>query len=258
MIDRKAYWDDSYRRYWMERVAESGTAGASEVIEGDPKTEGDDVYDRVFDTVVPTRGPSLDVGCAWGRMFPLYLKRGLTITGVDISSAMIEAATRRWGQSSGVDRLLEAEAESLPFSDGVFCNVFCLAVFDATDQPRTLKELLRVLRPGGLLYLTGKNTCFADDDAAALAAEEGARSKGHPNFFTDCPAMERELTEHGHEIVKAYYFPRRGDFAAFAYRDRPPPSFYEYFLVIRRGRIVEDFSCFASAWSHTWTARHSP
>lgn len=249
---RKRYWDETYLAYWRARVEEAAEKGASGVVKGDAKTEDDDVIREVLRRTPPEPGTVLDVGCAWGRMFPLYHELGLVASGADISSAMIAAAKEEWAGKASVARLVESEAEQLPFATGEFDNVVCLATFDATYQHRALAELLRVLRPRGLLYLSGKNTRYAEDDDLALKAEIGARRKGHPNYFTDVAAMLAQAVDAGHKVERAYYFARRGDFAQFEFAATAPERFYEYLVVIRRGANPSAFQPFADKYSVTF------
>lgn len=232
---RKVYWNDKYVEYWRARVNEAGAGGTSAVVQGDTRTEDDDVYDRVFDATPFTGTTLLDVGCAWGRMVPLYKKRGLAVSGVDISLAMIEAAREQWKGDPAVVSLEESSAEKLPYGDGAFDNLVCLATFDATYQHLAMTEFLRVTRPDALIFVTGKNTSYELDDEPAFAAEKGARGKGHPNYFTRAGDLIRLIQEQGHSLVKSYFFPRRGDFAAMRHHAEAPARFYEYFLVFRRG-----------------------
>ncbi|GFE51051.1 hypothetical protein So717_28040 [Roseobacter cerasinus] len=231
---RKDYWNGQYLEYWRSRVAEAG-AGTSDVVAGDPNTEGDEVYNRVFDRYGFEPGRLLEVGCAWGRMFPLYKARNLKITGLDISEAMIGAARESWEADDSIEGLVVSPAEELPFPDESFDNLACLAVLDATRQDEALTEFLRVVRPGGRLYVTGKNDLYHADDTEALAAEIGARKKNHPNFFTDTKELLEVMSRQGHTLVGQHYFERRGDFAAFHSIETPRLPFYEYLLVFERG-----------------------
>lgn len=248
---RKAYWNEKYLEYWRTRVAEAGE-GVSSVVEGDARTEGDEIYERIFLDNPFKTGNLLDVGCAWGRMFPIYLGHNLQVSGVDISAAMIESAKEHWKGHEAVASLEESCAEQLPFENGAFDNLVCLATFDATYQDKAISEFLRVTRPGAHIYVTGKNDCYCANDAAALAAEIGARSKGHPNYFTDTKELVEELKRQGHELLATYYFVRRGDFAAMKYESEMPENFYEYFLVFERGNTYESFSTFSSPYSVTF------
>ncbi len=252
-MDRKQYWNDTYVAYWRDRVAESTERGTeSSVVAGDAKTEGDEIYERIFAATPFSAGSLLDVGCAWGRMFALFKGCGLRVTGVDISDAMIRMARDQWQGDAAVDDLREAEAEELPFADESFDNVTCLAVFDATYQAEALTEFSRVLRPGGRLYVTGKNCSYREDDDLALDAELGARKKGHPNYFTDVDQLLAQLKHRGHKLLDAYYFEKRGDFAKFKFVKHKPPKFYEYFLIVERGLRHQPFETLSDAYSETF------
>lgn len=250
---RKGYWNEAYYKYWKSRVDEAGV-GSSQVIKGDANTEDDDVYRALFSTYGFNSGRVLEVGCAWGRMFPLYLAHGLTLSAVDISAAMVGAASERWAGHPDIESIQESPAESLPFDDCTFDNLACIATFDATFQDQALREFLRVTKPGARLFFTGKNDLYHRDDQAALDAEIGARRKQHPNFFTDTRRMVELLQAEGHKVDALLCFPRRGDFAKAAYVTPPPDHFYEYMIVLTRGPVVGDFPPFASEYSKTFLA----
>ena len=250
---RKAYWNDQYLAYWKSRVDEAGT-GKSQVIEGDSNTEDDSVYETVFDKFGFNDGNILDVGCAWGRMFPLYLARGLEVNGVDISEAMISSAIETWSSKENIGRIVESSAETLPFDDCYFDNLTCLAVLDATYQNKAITEFLRITKPGAKIFVTGKNNHYHQDDTEAYKAEVGARSKNHPNFFTDTNLLLQLLKNQGHVILGIYFFPRRGDFAKL-HCEPNPDRFYEFFLVLRRGDSYESLPSISDEYSLTYKER---
>jgi ubiquinone/menaquinone biosynthesis C-methylase UbiE len=251
---RAAYWNETYRLYWEARVAEADTGSISQVQKGDAQTEGDWVYERVFDANPFKTGTVLDVGCAWGRMFPIYQHRGMRVSGVDISQTMIEAAWAAFDNAKDIDQIQVATAECLPFKNQSFDNLVCVAVFDATYQHLALAEFLRVLKPGARLYLTGKSDSYASDDELAIAAEKGARGKGHPNYFTKVPKMLETLITAGCKNLASYYFPRRGDFASFNHTQIHEPTFYEWFLVLETPKVQThvEFEPFSSDYSQTY------
>lgn len=256
--ERKQYWNTKYLEYWRARVEEAGS-GESQVVAGDKKTEDDSVYARIFADNPFRPGSILDVGCAWGRMFPMYLSAGLAVSGVDISSAMVDEARRLWGNQTGIDTLDEAIAEQLPFANDTFDNLVCVATFDATEQHLALTEFFRVLKPGGMLIVTGKNAHYWPDDQAAIDAERGARAKGHPNFFTDTGNLLEQLNQQAHTLSSNYYFLRRGDFAEFVYASALPERFYEFCLIIHKSTKPVDSSTagatflpFSHAYSQTF------
>ena len=90
----------------------------------------------------------LDAGCGSGRMLDELGPRG-HVSGIDASAAAV-AATRRRGH-----RAWRCDIERLPFADASFDLVTCLDVIEHTpDDRRTLGELRRVTRPGGILVVT--------------------------------------------------------------------------------------------------------
>lgn len=255
---RASYWDSNYKEYWSKRVAESEKTGTSLVQEGDAKTEGDDVYLKIFDTHGFARNSILDVGCAWGRMFPIFLERGLKVSGIDIAQSMIDAASEQYADNQSVEDIRVATAENLPFKDKSFANVVCVAVFDATFQHQSLAEFLRVLELGGRLYLTGKSDAYFADDDLALAAESGARNKGHPNFFTDVTVLRNEMARQGVKELGSYFFPRRGDFAEFKFEKTQPENFYEWMFIFEKQKdATAEFTAKISAkFSKTFLEVH--
>lgn len=234
---RADYWNAAYSEYWRKRVEETKTNQLeSSVQAGDRVTEGDEVYFDIFKAHPLQPGNILDVGCGWGRFFPFFAEQGVRVFGVDISISMVEMFDHFELSGEYIVPPLVAEAEHIPFSDGYFNNLACLAVFDATLQDLSFIEFLRVLKPGGHLYLTGKNVNYFEDDTLALDAEVGAANKGHPNYFTDLTSLIEILTFNGHKVIGQYFFPRRGDFAKQIFHTDLNDKFYEFCIVVEKGR----------------------
>src|SRR4029077_10059202 len=109
-------------------------------------------------------GRALDVGTGTGD-FALALltrsPRSATVTGVDISPGMLGIAERRAlkaGVSSRYERLI-ASVESLPFADGTFDVAMAgFVIRNVGDIPRGLREVRRVLRPGGRAVILDLHT----------------------------------------------------------------------------------------------------
>ena len=132
-MDRKKYWDETYYQYWRQRVDETRKNGnKSEIVTGDVKTGGEEIYAHVFTSHRFKQGNILDVGCAWGRCFDLYKRYGLSIYGIDISETMIEKAR---GNLESCDiknvEFLNVSADAIPLPDssvdlvtanGIFCR----------------------------------------------------------------------------------------------------------------------------------------
>ncbi len=96
----------------------------------------------------------LDVATGTGLVAAeLRARADCSIVGVDQSPAMLAAARARFAAVPGADvELLQAEAERLPFADESFDVVsFTYLLRYVDDPPATMRELARVLRPGGAI-----------------------------------------------------------------------------------------------------------
>jgi SAM-dependent methyltransferase len=91
----------------------------------------------------------LDAGCGSGRTLQELARFG-EVTGVELDPDAADLARRRGHGEVRVGRL-----EELPWEDDSFDLITCLDVIEHTPDDRaTLRELLRVARPGGFLLVT--------------------------------------------------------------------------------------------------------
>jgi SAM-dependent methyltransferase len=249
-MDRKRYWDDAYLSYWDELTAQSEHATSAR------STAGVAVFERCFALSRPCRGERLlEVGIGFGRLVPSFVAAGLSICGIDISTAMIAEAQRRHGAK--IEALAEAEVEALPFAPAAFDLVVCWGVFDACFQHRALPEMARVLDVRGRLLVSGKNDDYHDDDQEAFIAEVNARAKGHPGYFTRFGRLLESLPALGLERIESLAFERRGDLALGRPAAAVPARFYEYLLACRKvgpgtATLPEDLS---DSFSRTFRRR---
>jgi len=98
----------------------------------------------------------LDVGCGTGVMSLLALQKGAAkVVCGDISNYMLERARDKADQQGyGVDRIdfRQLDAESLPFENASFDAVMTgMTLGLLPDQDKAIREMVRVLRPGGFL-----------------------------------------------------------------------------------------------------------
>jgi SAM-dependent methyltransferase len=89
----------------------------------------------------------LDVGCGTGIFVREIADHG-DVTGVDVYPHAVALGVRR-----GLERLCVGSAERLPFRSGAFDVVTALDVVEHTDDRRTVAEIVRVLKPGGLTLI---------------------------------------------------------------------------------------------------------
>lgn len=102
----------------------------------------------------------LDVGTGTGRFPKAMLSSahfGGQVCGLDISAGMLKRAVDRLSLFKDRCTLFLGDADRLPFADAAFDAVACLEALEFTRHPlRTLDELVRVLKPGGVLLTTNR------------------------------------------------------------------------------------------------------
>ncbi|MFG2142838.1 class I SAM-dependent methyltransferase [Streptomyces sp. NPDC048696] len=116
---------------------------------------------HVVDEALRTRprGRLLDVGCGPGMLVRHLLDTrpgDFRITGCDLSPAMIDAATARAKDSGDVEWSV-ARVEAMPFPDNHFDVVVSMGALEYADADSGLREIARVVRPGGLVVVTMLN-----------------------------------------------------------------------------------------------------
>ncbi|AIG76580.1 MULTISPECIES: class I SAM-dependent methyltransferase [Amycolatopsis] len=98
-------------------------------------------------------GDVLEVAVGTGLNLPLY-PEGVTLTGIDLSDGMLAIARGRAERLGHPVTLRRADAHDLPFDADSFDTVVCtLGLCAIPDDGKALREMARVLRPGGRLIL---------------------------------------------------------------------------------------------------------
>ena len=184
-------------------------------------------------------GLLVDVGCGGGNMAKAIKRERpeLSVEGVDISKSAIEWARR---EPEGAEFRL-AEPERLPHDDQVASAVTMFDVLEHLDDPsRALREIARVLKPGGLFYLA---VPLEDQPWTIYRLVQAGRwwqSKlrhgGHVQAFSDRDIRDL-LDETGFELVRVrwsyHHFFALFDVLYFTYLDfrGPVSSSVEDFVV---------------------------
>ncbi len=102
----------------------------------------------------------LDVATGTGRLPRAVLRQPAfdgRVIGLDLSRRMLGEAVRKTAQFADRLTFIWQDASRLPFDDDTFDAVTCLEALEFMPDPRlALTELIRVLRPGGVLLLTNR------------------------------------------------------------------------------------------------------
>ncbi|NJC11479.1 ubiquinone/menaquinone biosynthesis C-methylase UbiE [Micromonospora profundi] len=148
--------------YWYDREDQATLPEAIERISR-----------KVTDTLGLRAGEHLlDAGCGPGKTgVALARQLGVRVTGVTVSAFEVEKANQR-AEANGVGGLARFELGDfmrLSYPDGTFDAVLALeSLQNATDLDQVLRELYRVLRPGGRLTLSDFSR-ESDSDPRRLA-----------------------------------------------------------------------------------------
>jgi ubiquinone/menaquinone biosynthesis C-methylase UbiE len=129
-----------------------------------------------FTTIAGTAGwpypTALEVGCGTGFFLLNLMQAGVAERGfvTDISAGMVEVALRTAGELGLPVQGRVADAERIPYDDGMFDLVVGHAVLHhIPDVEAALREVLRVLRPGGRFVFAGEPTRYGDVVARRLS-----------------------------------------------------------------------------------------
>jgi 2-polyprenyl-6-hydroxyphenyl methylase/3-demethylubiquinone-9 3-methyltransferase len=115
----------------------------------------------------------LDVGCGGGLLSEDFARLGCDVTGIDLSLPTLTAA-RQHADASGLRiRYLEGSAEQLAFDVGTFDVVCCCDVLEHVDSPdAVIREISRVLKPGGVFFFDTINRTFKSKLVAIKLAQD--------------------------------------------------------------------------------------
>ena len=116
------------------------------------------VFQEILNEIIAHggRGRLLDVGCSFGFLLSLAKERGFQPSGVDLSLNAVRYVGDRLRVPVHHGTVFDAK-----FPDGAFDVVTMVGVFEHVPNPlETLREISRILRPGGLLAVEVPNANF--------------------------------------------------------------------------------------------------
>jgi ubiquinone/menaquinone biosynthesis C-methylase UbiE len=99
-----------------------------------------------------------DVGCGAATQCAIWAQQGHHVNGVDINEGLIELGKRRAAAAQLAMSLSAGSATALPWQDASMDICLCPELLEHVgDWEAVIKELIRVMKPGGILYLSTTN-----------------------------------------------------------------------------------------------------
>jgi ubiquinone/menaquinone biosynthesis C-methylase UbiE len=183
----------------------------TDVYKSDPghADESSPWYQIVLEFLPSVQGKRvLEIACGRGGFSRLLASRGASVCGADFSASAIAIAKERlrdYPSVAGGVSYVQADAQSMPFDDDAFDIVVSCETIEHVPNPRAaLREMHRVCRPGGLLFLTTPNYVNFMGLYLIYAAVRHPRLKSsqpldQPFLF---PQIRNFLTQAGWKIVR--------------------------------------------------------
>lgn len=194
---------ERFDRQWTDQFAVR--CGWKEHFLTDPV---DDLY-LFFDHIPNSK--MLDVGCGWGRYIFRFFDQGLAYQGIDHSVEMLKVARKDNPEAS----FHEGSFRVLPFPTDHFDGIWSCCSLSAVPRAHlveVLQEHLRVLKPGGVMYIVmpappeSQEMLYRDDN-------------GNPEIYQahyHLDEFEEHVKKSGLRIIESDYRPTKGSFFVLA------------------------------------------
>jgi ubiquinone/menaquinone biosynthesis C-methylase UbiE len=130
-------------------------------------------YRKALENVDAAEAAVLDVGCGSGLFFSQVASKAEIVVGVDVSFKLLKKAKEQ-AKAVGNVFVLQADADHLPFREGVFGGVFAFTMLQNMPKPaQTLLELRRATKCSGKIVVTGLKKAFRLEEFMDLLEGSG-------------------------------------------------------------------------------------
>lgn len=170
----------------MKRVQERPEKWTLEALRAYDGLQSLDVVDRYFLgralQLCPPGGRVLDIGSGTGKIISLVNGR-YEKHAIDLDPLAVEFAKQRDKET----RYQVASSEELPYADGFFDLVMCHSLLHhVDDSQKTIKEALRVVKPGGALFFRDLSRPESEEELQKILRDYAAGyDAGNKKLFED-------------------------------------------------------------------------
>lgn len=143
----------------------------------------------------------LDIACGNGNTALAAARRGCRVTGIDLTPPLLEHGRQRAAAERLAIAFQEGDAEQLAFAPATFDTVLStFGIMFVPDRAQALREMLRVLKPGGKIGLANWWSGSARAQAqAAIFAQYAAAPP--PNPWTHADGVRELFGETVHTLT---------------------------------------------------------
>jgi ubiquinone/menaquinone biosynthesis C-methylase UbiE len=153
----------------------------------------------------------LDLGCGEGRhVISAYVEADVTAIGVDLCLDDLQTAQSRFadfegdGQTEKAFGLANGDAMQLPFADNTFDKIICSEVLEhIPDYRAVLKEIERVLKPGGL-FCASVPRAWPEKICWALSEAYHKVEGGHLRIFK-ASELRKQIQDLGFRFYRRHW-----------------------------------------------------
>lgn len=141
----------------------------------------------------------LDAGAGSGRNLHWFVQNGISAFGIDRDPLAVEELKRRY-PGLPADRFQVAPVEKMPFKNDFFDHVLCCAVLhfaeNAAHFEAMFREIIRVLKPSGTLFLRVATDTGIADKMTPLGNGRYTMPDGTDRFLVTRNMLDRMVEQH--------------------------------------------------------------
>jgi tellurite methyltransferase len=166
------------------------------------------LFDQLLKGRITATDRVLDAGCGSGRNSHYLLSQGVDVYGVDTNPSAVAGLRElaaECGRSADDDHFRVEPLEALTFEPSMFDVVICSAVlhFARDDQhfEAMVRELWRVLRPGGLFFARLASSIGMESQVRRIAGRRFALPDGSERYLVDEQQLMSQMDALGGQLL---------------------------------------------------------
>jgi len=190
----------------------------AEAMANAPAFSAEAIMARFKEAIAPKKsGVMLDLACGPGILLTSLAPTMKLNVGVDLTPKMIQMARAKCLAANLTNtRFLESPAENLPFASRLFdCVVTRLTLHHFIEPIRVLREVKRILKPGGLLVIADLLSSEDQTETRLHNALEQLRDPSHIRMLPQSELLNI-IKEAGFHIISTDHWLQQREFGEWA------------------------------------------